>query len=537
MRSTPEMAVRFIASFLCAAAFASVAGAQDPIHFEGDVPEGPNTFFFLDFEVPEEIVEIQVVHTHIPEVTPNVLDWGVDDPNGSRGWGGSNEEDVVIGEDYASRCYVPGEIPAGTWRVTVGKARLVEGEPAGYSVDVFLRTTPTQEPAEPQPRQPYQDPGVLNDEARWYAGDFHVHTRESGDVRFTLAIDEALDVAEEQGLDFVMLSEHNTNSGFTLYADAQSRHPDLLIFPGQELTTYKGHANGIGALDNVTYTVDTDGYTIEDAIAAFHDQGALFSINHPSIPLPDCRGCSWDYEVDPMLIDSVEVQTAIIRGLNFWEDLVEAGSKATAVGGSDDHRAGKDLGPVDRPIGTPTTMVYAEELSVDAIFEGVRNGRTAVKLLGPDGPMVDTTLSGDRQGNTVFADVATLRAVVAGGDGLTLQIIKNGEVIQRVPVEGEPFTHEREVTAPEEGQDRYRHEVLLGANPQTVTSYVWLQKADMSPDGGVPDGGVPDGGTDTGGSGCRATRAGDAPGSPLGVAWVLLLVGWALWRRRAAHRL
>ncbi|MGB5811394.1 MAG: CehA/McbA family metallohydrolase, partial [Polyangiales bacterium] len=478
-------------SIACSGLLASTAAAQDPIHFEGSVPEGPNTFFFLDFEVPEGIAEIEVVHTHIPEDTPNVLDWGVDDPNGSRGWGGSNSENAVIGEEAASRSYIPGEIPAGTWRVTVGKARLVEGEPAGYAVDIFLRETAE---LPPQPREPYQDPGSLNPEARWYAGDFHVHTRESGDVRTTLVIDEALDVAEEQGLDFVMLSEHNTNSGFTLYADAQARHPDLLIFPGQEFTTYEGHANAIGALDNVVYTVDTDGYTIEDAIDAFHEQGALFSISHPSNPIPDCRGCSWDFVVDPALIDGVEVQTAILRGLIFWEDLIEAGSRATAVGGSDDHRAGKDLGAVETVIGTPTTMVFADELSVEAIFEGVRSGRTAVKLFGPDGPMVDTTLSGDRDGNTVTADTAILRAVVTGGDGLRLQVIKNRETMRTVTVDGGPFTHEVEVTAPEEGEDRYRHQVLLGPNPQTITSYVWLKKGEPGPDGGVPDGGVPDGG-------------------------------------------
>jgi len=75
-----------------------------------------------------------------------------------------------VGLDAASPSYVPGPIPAGTWEVVVGKAKIVE-TPAEYDVCIILRTEPTEPP---QPREPYADPGVLDDEARWYAGDFHV---------------------------------------------------------------------------------------------------------------------------------------------------------------------------------------------------------------------------------------------------------------------------------------------------------------------------------------------------------------------------
>ncbi|MEM9196110.1 MAG: CehA/McbA family metallohydrolase [Myxococcota bacterium] len=524
-------------SVLFSWSWSGVSHAQD-FHFEGDVPEGPDTFFFLEFEVPEGVAEIEVVHTHIPVDTDNVLDWGVDDPNGSRGWGGSNNEDTVIGVEAASRNYIPGPMPAGTWWVSVGKARLVDGEPAGYSVDVFLRETAT---LVPQPRAPYQDPGVINTEARWYAGDFHVHTRESGDTRSTLTLDEALTFATGQGLDFVMLSEHNTNSGFTLYEDVRPRYPTLLIFPGQEFTTYKGHANAIGALENVDYTVDTGGYTIEDAIRAFQAQGAVFSINHPSIPLPDCRGCSWDFEdFDPTLIGAVEVQTAILRGIIFWEDLLDAGSRATALGGSDDHRAGQNLGAVDRPIGTPTTMVFAESLSVDAILEAVRSGRTTVKLTGPSAPMLDTTMTGERVGNTVFADRATLRAEVTDGEGFTLRVIKNRESIQSIRIDGSPFIFEAEVEAPSEGADRYRHELVNEGGPQTLSSYVWLEKGTAPPVGGSGgNGGTA--GTGAGGNAATGGSGGDDGGSGCSVqtsahgAWLGLgmLLGWALFRRRA----
>jgi hypothetical protein len=310
-----------------------------------------------------------------------------------------------------------------------------------------------------------------------------------------------------------MLSEHNTISGFTLYEGAQARHPNLLILPGQELNTYEGHGNAIGVTESVAYTVGTDGYTIADAIEAFHDQGALFSINHPSFPLPSCIGCAWNFEVDPATIDAVEVQTAIVPGVDFWEELIENGSHATAVAGSDDHRAGIDEGPVRTPTGTPTTLVYARELSVNAILEGVLGGRTVVKILGPDGPMIETSMTGERVGNTVFADTAVLGAVVTGGEGLTLRVIKNGSILQEVAISSDPFEHETTVDTPAEGEDRYRHEVVEGFRRQSLSSYIWLRKADSS-------------------SGCSCRVPGSLSGDGALQFSLLFLCMWWLLRRR-----
>ena len=55
----------------------------------------------------------------------------------------------------------------------------------------------------------------------------------------------------------------------------------------------------------------------------------------------------------------------------------------------DDHKAGVMLGQFQSPIGNPTTMVLADELSVAGIIDGVKNGRTVVKLQEPSDPMID----------------------------------------------------------------------------------------------------------------------------------------------------
>jgi hypothetical protein len=462
---------------LVVCALSRFALAQETIiPLDGVVPEGEETHFFLPFDVPAGTAEIEVRHDDLSAA--NILDWGLDDPNGFRGWGGGNVEPAIVGVEAASRSYVPGPIPPGHWEVVVGKAKVRE-TPASYSVQVVLRTAPTLAPQ--TERAPYVAPAPLKVGARWYAGDFHVHSRESGDA--DPSIDEVLDFAAGRGLDFVLLSEHNTTSQLTYYNAAQAAHPDVLLLPGAEFTTYAGHANIIGTTEWVDHRIGVRGATIAAAIQNVHGQGGLFSINHPLLNVGDlCIGCGWHHPVDASEIDAVEVQTGVLPGTPFWEDLVAQGSHAAALGGSDDHSAGRGQGVFDSPIGTPTTMVYAQELSVEAILQGVRDARTVVKIAGPQGPMIETDLTGDRTGDTVFADHSTLRATVTGGTGATLRSIKSGEIVDEIIVSSDPFVREMEVDAPDAGEDRYRHELVDAAkHPLVVTSYVWLQRGAAAP--------------------------------------------------------
>ena len=68
----------------------------------------------------------------------------------------------------------------------------------------------------------------------------------------------------------------------------------------------------------------------------------------------------------------------------------------------------------------------------------------------------------------------TLKATVTGGTGSAVRFVKNGAPLDAVPVDTDPFVHELVLEAPASGQDRYRAEVLVGDNPRTVTSHVWL---------------------------------------------------------------
>lgn len=510
---------------------ASVARAADTVlPFSGDVPVD-GEFFEVQFEVPAGVVEIEVRHDDLSDV--NILDWGLLAPSGFRGYGGGNTEPAIINEAAASRSYLPGPIEPGTWRVYVGKARVTE-LPARYSIEIVLRDTIT---LAPQPeRAPYAPVAALETTARWYSGDFHVHTRESGDA--TPSLEEVATFAEMRGLDFVMLSDHNTTSQLELIAATQAAHPSLLLVPGVEVTTYDGHAMGLGATEWVDHRLGFDGRTVEQVVAEVHAQDALFTINHPVLLTEACIGCGWTAVLSGDSVDGVELQTGALsvtgvfyaRSERFWEDMVAAGHHVVALGGSDDHRAGTGTGAFDSPIGGPTTMVFAQELSVAAIIEGVRRGRTVVKLEGPEDPLVE--LSSPQLGadtDTIIGDSATFRVRVTGAEmGSAARLVRDGASLPAVTVTSDPFEWETTLDATGTGDDFIRAELLVSARARVVTSHIFLRGVTVRPpDAGVPaDAGAtppaPDGG-------CSCRAAGSAPGSTLLGA---LFIVWALRRAR-----
>lgn len=467
-------------TLLCCSLIATPALAgETKLVLDGPVPADDLDHFFVPFDVPEGTVEIEVQHDDLSD--DNILDWGLDDPAGFRGWGGGNGEPAIVGLTAASRSYLAGPIAAGAWRVVIGKAKLVE-TPASFALTVILRDTPTL-PAQPE-RSPYTPFIGLGGGPRWYAGDLHVHSRESGDAKPPLADIAAL--ARSRGLDFVEISDHNTTSQLEFFAAAQAAEPDILFVPGAEFTTYAGHANAIGATLWVDHKIGQPGVTIAAAAAAYASQGALLSINHPALDLGDvCIGCAWKHEI-PAALAAVEVATGGLDkagkfftddAIAFWDKLCGEGHHLAAIGGSDDHRAGVDLGSFDSPIGDPTTMIYADELSTPALLAGIAAGRTVVKLQGPGDPMVELTSDAVEVGDTitVAAPIQFLATVTGAPAGSSVRFVHNGKPMPPVPIVDDPFIATVEATPPADGEDRWRAEVIVDGKPRTITSHLWLR--------------------------------------------------------------
>ena len=483
-------------------AYLGAAHADETLSFSGLVPDDGGDFFTLAFEVPEGTAELVVTHRSLGE--GDILDWGLYGPDGFRGWGGGNTEDALVAEEAASRSYLTGPLTPGAWAVLVGKAKLVSDAPA-YAVEVTLRDAPVQAPQ--VARRPYTAVD-LGGGPGWYAGDFHVHSRESGDASPTL--DEIAAFARSRGLDFVEVSDHNTTSQVEWLGDAQDRWPDLLFLPGVEITTYAGHANGIGLTVPVPFAI---GWEVPDFAATAERvdaEGAVLSINHPVLDLGSlCIGCAWEHPL-PGTLGALEIGSGGWEqggklfdplAIALWDELCDSGLCPAAIGGSDDHRAGTGTGTFDSPIGSPTTMVWADTLSAEGILAGIRAGRTVVKLWGPDDPMID-----------LAADALSVTATVTGGLGMVLHIVEDGLVTAEIPVDADPFAYTTRVQGA-----RVRAEVWADDAPRTVTSHLFPEPAaEAAPPSSEED------------CGCHST------GAPAG--WISLVGLLAARRRRRSGR-
>jgi hypothetical protein len=329
------------------------------------------------------------------------------------------------------------------------------------------------------------DGAIAGSTTRYYAGDLHVHSRDSGDARASLEEIETL--ALSKGLDFVVITDHNTDAHVPHLARKQDSSP-LLWVPGMEFTTYNGHVGAVGATTAVDQKLGLS-TNLDAALSSLRDQGAVVVMNHPVLDLGDvCIGCPWQH--DTQTVDAVEVATGGYRESGFlfqanaistWEGIVAAGIHAAPVGGSDDHRAGIDLGAFQSPIGNPTTHIEADELSVPALLAGIKASRTVVQMQGAGDPMITTATTPPRVGDTVVGKAGEgvsftwdVSDVVAGD---VFRVLVDGVVTERVVLELGATTITRRFEVPTEGETRVRSEIQRGDAIAVLTGYAWLVPA------------------------------------------------------------
>jgi hypothetical protein len=209
----------------------------------------------------------------------------------------------------------------------------------------------------------------------WFRGDCHVHTARSNGA--TLAAEEVVHAARRSGLDFIATTEHNTVDGHVDWAPCAG---ELVVIPGQEVTTRTGHwlALGLepGQLIDWHYGVRDGRLEVElDRVRA---APGLCVAAHPHAPYV---GGQLGYPFE--LFDAVEVwngswtsdvpwqadnETALAEWGRGLASGVAAGRWLPAVGNSDAHLPGQ--------LGTPQTVVLADELTPTAVLAGLRAGRS-----------------------------------------------------------------------------------------------------------------------------------------------------------------
>ena len=128
------------------------------------------------------------------------------------------------------------------------------------------------------------------------------------------------------------------------------------------------------------------------------------SINHPGDPSGEiCMGCGWTpaKKVNMRLFTAVE---AVNGGserygptdIPFWNTQLNNGCRLTGIGGSDNHRPMMPLSAIGS-VGSPTTVVYAENLSVPAILDGVRAGHVFIDIDGTPNRLLEITAQAGSQ--------------------------------------------------------------------------------------------------------------------------------------------
>lgn len=347
---------------------------------------------YLPFDVPAAAAGLTV--TVLYDRSRGVLDLGLFDPQRFRGWSGRERKRVVVAPDAATPGYLPGELPAGTWSVTLALHRVpADGLDFEVAVEVGPVTLEPPPPPVPRPERPPRRDIPAHGGRRWLAGDLHAHTVHS-DGRLT--IDELASLARSRGLDFLAVTDHNTTSHHPALVPASARLGIVLV-PGQEVTTDEGHANCFGDTGWIDFRMPADAW-----LASAEAAGGSLSINHPLAgdcrwrrpmsrrpPLAEVWHSSWDR--------GAPLQLAWWAGWGVGPSM----GGGHAIGGSDFHRLGDDGLP-----GQPTTWLETED---EDVLGALAAGRTAISA-EPSGPLLVR-----HDGELLALDAAG--AVLHGADG------------------------------------------------------------------------------------------------------------------------
>lgn len=193
--------------------------------------------------------------------------------------------------------------------------------------------------------------------------DLHVHSSLSNDSDSDPSA--ILEAAEERELDVVSVTDHGTPRGSeALEEAAEEEGSDVLVVPGQEVATPRGHLLVLGPR---TPPPSTD---LEGLLRWAHGRGGVCVAPHPFQKYRHGIGRHLLYASQP--VDGLEVCNS--RHLLPWGDyLAERVSNRYSypkLGGSDAH--------IPEMVGRVYTLIDGGK-TVEGVLEAVRRGRTQVR--------------------------------------------------------------------------------------------------------------------------------------------------------------
>jgi hypothetical protein len=381
------------------------------------------TYRRVAFDVPAGIKRLTLVFSYTGKADRTVIDMGLWDGTRFRGWSGGARDRFTLSAGDATPGYLPGLLPAGKWMLMLGVPNIRRTSHASFEARVFFdRTTGIDAVAN----------APLSDKPGWYRGDLHMHTAHSDatcagqdGVRAPCPVYRTVEAAAARGLDFIAITDHNTISQYDAERELQPAFSHLLLMPGREITTFKGHANVFGPTAFIDFRLgDKAVPDIKALEAATTATGGLFSVNHPSIPYGEnCMGCGWiATDTDWRHVQAIEIVNGgvlaysdagdgVFSGMPFWQARLNAGYRITGIGGSDNHDAGIDP-KKPAAVGRPTTVVFARALSTPAILDGIRSGRVFVDTDGTRDRMLDISATGGGKSAEMGGVIAAPKGMV-----------------------------------------------------------------------------------------------------------------------------
>jgi len=353
-----------------------------------------------------------------------------------------------------------------------------------------------------------QNDQVINSEEGWYKGELNCQSTYSAG---NLTVAQLVKEARARDLDFLAITDAGTMDHCL---DEDYHSDDVLLIPGYQW----GEDGQAAVLAPKTFNErwDCDGQAAF-AIRQTEAQGGLFIVQHPCGPKSPWEWHVWGFHgvevwqstwrrwpsssseifgkgkrTRGRTLIAPEMARALVAGvgtvnaqaLKFAEQFLRdqsqrPGLRVTSVGGS-----GRRL-KTDGPLGEPATFVYAKELSVRGIIDGLRAGRSFVAA-SSEGPRVLFMADANADGkfDATVGSVVPLnapvrfRVLVEGtpkrGRDVKVQVIKNGLPYLVLRPETDPFESRFEDTPIE--QSWYRVDVVEMVNDDKAKAGFGFQR-------------------------------------------------------------
>lgn len=190
--------------------------------------------------------------------------------------------------------------------------------------------------------------------------DLHVHSNYSKDSK--AALDDILNAAVERGLDGFAICDHDTiEGGLACEKRALERSLKIIVIPGVEVTSSKGHILILGTRKNIEPLLSP-----EETIQRARELGGVVIVPHPykqsSHGIGDFAGLD---------IDAVEVfnSRCLFNDANRKAENEANRLGIPGVAGSDSH--------IPEMVGQAYTEIDAAENTLESVLRAIREGKVA----------------------------------------------------------------------------------------------------------------------------------------------------------------